>query len=173
LDLPWVRNYSKQTKTKITKAKNKTSQLCNSVNFFRFPFFCLYFPFFCLCLFSLDLEIRRHRFATAELRMQANTHHKETKSKTKKNVKKDDLHQELGNIRILNSFISFPSLFLFSIYIPSLYFLFWQVKDVGSQNLNEIDQKRPKALRDRKQKATGDAAGENGNRKKVKKNEDM
>jgi len=93
---------------------------------------------------SMDLEIRRHRFATAELRSQSNTHHRAPKSKTKKNVAKDDLHQEMGTIHI------------------------------GRQNLHELDQKRPKALRDRKQKASDDVANEHHQqqRKKLKKSED-
>jgi len=90
---------------------------------------------------SMDLEVRRHRFASEDLRQQANTHFVEKKSKSKKNVGKDDLHQEMGTVHI------------------------------GSQNMNELMQKRPKALRNKRQQEE-EGEGEEKERKKVKKSDE-
>jgi len=69
---------------------------------------------------SMDLEIRRNRFASADLEEQANTHHVDKKSKGKKNITKDSLHQQHGTIH------------------------------VGRQNLDELQIKKQKALRKHK-----------------------
>lgn len=86
---------------------------------------------------SMDLEVRRSRFAGNDLREQANKHFAQRKSKSKKNVSKDSLSATVGNIHI------------------------------GSQNMGEMQQKRPKALRQtgKRQEVDGE---EQTQRKRVK-----
>lgn len=47
-----------------------------------------------------DLALRRTRFAAEDLDKLSTTHHVVTKSKGKKNISKDELHQQYGNVRI-------------------------------------------------------------------------
>jgi len=69
---------------------------------------------------SMDLALRRTRFASGDLEKMANTHHTVTKSKGKKNIQKDVLHQRIGSVHI------------------------------GNQNMADMHQKLPNALRNRR-----------------------
>jgi len=92
---------------------------------------------------SMDLVLRRQRFASGDLKTMANTHHVVKKSKSKKNIGRDDLYQQIGNIHI------------------------------GSQNMHEMRQKLPKSLRNSKKHNRDEPTADGGaNAKKQKANAD-
>jgi len=87
---------------------------------------------------SMDLAVRRTRFASEDLKNVAFTHHTVKKSKGKKNVLRDELSQEIGKIH------------------------------VGNQNLSEMSQRFTKALRNKRSKKDDEPEADGSAAKKQK-----